>query len=263
MDNKKIVGICPAAGRGTRLGHLPCSKELIPVGLHANNVDGRTIYSPKAISHYMVESMMLAGASNIFIIIGEGKSDIVKYYGSGHRFGVEIVYLYQEQLSGMPFALDMPYHLLDQNTDTLFGMPDTLVEPSTVFVDLLVAHRKYGDDVTLGLFKANNPQKFGMVDVVGRDIVSIIDKPKQTTLTYLWGTAVWNNKFSLCLHQYIQKKKKEHHSTEVVLGDVFSYAISEGLKVRGEKFDNGSYWDIGTADDLSSTIRYIHGKQSI
>ena len=261
--NNKIIGIFPAAGRGTRLGPIPCSKELIPVGLHANNVHNRIVYSPKAISHYMVEAMVLANVSNIFLVIGEGKSDIIKYYGSGHRFGIDMVYLYQEQLRGMPFALDMPYNLLNQHTITLFGMPDTLVEPNTAFVELLAAHQKHGDDVTLGLFKTKNPQKFGMVDIKGRNIVSIIDKPQKTTLTYLWGIAVWNYKFSSFLHQYVLGKKQEDCSRELVLGEVFSRAMDVGLKVCGKKFDDGSYWDIGTADDLSSTIRYVQSKQAI
>ena len=31
-EMKDVIGLIPAAGRATRLGHLPFSKELLPIG---------------------------------------------------------------------------------------------------------------------------------------------------------------------------------------------------------------------------------------
>lgn len=253
----KIVGICPAAGRGTRLGDMPGSKELFPIGFHPYEINGAIKYYPKPISQYLLESMVSAGAERLFMIVSSGKEELMRFYGNGQRIGAKIAYLYQETLNGMPFALDLPFDWL-QNEITLFGMPDTLIEPRDAFAQLLAAHLANKDDVTLGLFKTANPQKFGMVELDDNDnIIYCIDKPDQTHLEYLWGIAVWNYNFSIVLHEYLEKYLKPGLESELVLSKVFSRAIAVNLKVRGYKFLNGSYLDIGTVDDLRQTILHV------
>lgn len=55
-------GVIPAAGNGTRIQPLAFSKELLPVGSRIE--DG--VERPKAVSEYLVERLMLGGASNGF-----------------------------------------------------------------------------------------------------------------------------------------------------------------------------------------------------
>src|SRR5262249_58865441 len=72
----EVIGIIPAAGAGQRMHPLGCAKELRPVGSRV--VDG--VERPKAVSEYLVERMIAAGATEICMIISPEKSDIVKYY---------------------------------------------------------------------------------------------------------------------------------------------------------------------------------------
>src|ERR671938_1027479 len=71
-------GIIPAAGAGSRIQPLAFSKELLPVG---SRLDGGA-ERPRAVSEYLVERMLLAGADRICFVVAPGKSDIVEYYGS-------------------------------------------------------------------------------------------------------------------------------------------------------------------------------------
>src|SRR4051812_46909912 len=66
-------GIIPAAGLGTRIQPLAFSKELLPVG--GRLADGTE--RPKAVSEYVVERMLRAGADKLCFVISPGKSDIV------------------------------------------------------------------------------------------------------------------------------------------------------------------------------------------
>lgn len=84
---ERIVGIIPAAGKGTRLAPFPCPKELFPVGYQDYEVKGRIERRPRVVSQYLFEELVLAGAQQIFIVPGEGKHDIARYYGDGRRFG--------------------------------------------------------------------------------------------------------------------------------------------------------------------------------
>ncbi|MFN7134397.1 MAG: hypothetical protein ACK4N5_20120 [Myxococcales bacterium] len=58
-------GIIPAAGIGSRIQPLAFSKELLPVG---GRRDGDT-ERPKAVSEYLIERMIAAGADKICIVI--------------------------------------------------------------------------------------------------------------------------------------------------------------------------------------------------
>jgi glucose-1-phosphate thymidylyltransferase len=247
-----LVGICPAAGHGKRLGPLPISKELFPIGFHYYTVNKETRLYPKPISQYLIESMVKANARKIFMVISSHKKSLIDFYKNGTQFGTQIAYIYQEIQTGMPFALDLAFNWIDENTITLFGMPDTLFEPRNAFSMLLETHLCNGSDVTLGLFKTNQPQKFGMVKLdTEQNALICIDKPKQTSLKYMWGIAVWNYKFSNFMHICLTDILAEKTNSEVVLSTIFNQAISDTtLKVQGYKFSEGYYIDIGTVQDL-------------
>src|SRR6476619_196279 len=85
-----MIGIIPAAGAGERIQPLGCSKELLPVG--SRMVGG--VERPKAVSEYLVERMIAAGASQICMVISAEKTDIVKYYAE-RNFAAEIFYVVQ------------------------------------------------------------------------------------------------------------------------------------------------------------------------
>ena len=254
--SRQIVGIIPAAGKGTRLYPFPCPKELFPVGFQDFTLDGVIQKRPKVISQYVIENIIRAGAERIFIILGDDKHDIMRYYGDGSYFGAGIAYLYQEKLKGMPYALNLARDWLVDNT-VLFGMPDTIVEPKNVFQRLIQFHQQEQADLTLGLFHTQNPSKFGMVEFdESLDITFIIDKPQQTDLTYMWGCACWSPRFTKLLDDFL--RANPYKGKEAVLGDVFTHAIENGLRVKGLPFDDGQYIDIGTADELDMALKKFH-----
>ena len=83
-------GIVPAAGQGSRMQPLAFSKELLPVGSRAEGDRER----PRAVSEYLVERLVLGGASRICFVISPGKSDILEYYG-GSVFSADVFYAVQ------------------------------------------------------------------------------------------------------------------------------------------------------------------------
>lgn len=248
-----IVGLVPAAGQAKRIAPLPCSKELLPVGFHNVIVQGNPTQQPKVVSQYLLENMALAGAKKVYIVIGKGKTDILQYYGTGSQLGLSIAYLIVEHFGGMPYTLNQAEPWLKEET-ILFGMPDTIVEPRDVYVQLLKHHWSGPYDLTLGLFLTDTPQRFGMVATgLHNQVVHIVDKPLQSDLSYMWGVACWSPKFTSFLACYLSNLTS--HISEVVLGDVFQAALEDGFRIGAVPFDEGYYLDIGTPQDLKRAIQ--------
>ena len=177
-----IVGIIPAAGKGSRLAPFPCPKELFPVGYQDFEVNGVIQRRPKVVSQYLIENIIAAGAEKLLIIVSEGKGDLMKYYADGKKFNADISYLYQEEQRGMPGAIDLAKNWIPGST-VIFGMPDTIIEPNNVFDRLLKFHEKEKADLTLGLFPTTTPSKFGMVELDDNaNVTDTIDKPKTSDL---------------------------------------------------------------------------------
>src|SRR3954468_4874020 len=89
-------GIIPAAGAGSRIQPLAFSKELLPVG---SRLDGE-VERPRAVSEYLVERMLIAGATKICFVVSPGKSDILEYFGD-RIDAADLCYVVQPRPAGL------------------------------------------------------------------------------------------------------------------------------------------------------------------
>ncbi len=250
----KVIGLIPAAGKGTRIAPLPFSKELFPIGFWENSYREDNKLLPKAVSNYLIDQMINATVQNIVMVVSSGKMDLLEYYGSGKNFGISLSYVFDDNLRGMPHSMDLAWHWL-QNRTVVFGMPDTIFTPSDVFTQLLARHREVDADVTLGIFETDHPQTLCVADLdeKGR-VIYLEDKPKQTSLTAAWGCACWSPRFSDFMHHYLETCYDPDSTGEIVLADVFKAAMDEGMNVYGVHFGEGEYIDMGTPENLRTTV---------
>lgn len=260
------VGLIPAAGHARRIQPLPCSKELIPIGFRkvAGGAADQTL-RPKVVSHYLLESMRLAGARTVYMVIHPGKWDIPAYYKSGAMVAMSMAYVVTEYPYGAPFSLKQACPFLCDRT-VLFGLPDILTTPKDVHRRLLEHQTRTRADLVLGLFPAKAPAK---VDMVGFDAKGKIDriviKPSATDLTYAWITAVWGPGFTAFLDHYLDEVEPDVRrqwqaeasgpASEYYLGHVIQEALRGDLAVDHLIFDHGRYTDIGTPADLVAAMR--------
>jgi glucose-1-phosphate thymidylyltransferase len=260
---KNIVGLIPAAGKASRLGALPCSKEIFPVGFKP--VVEKDASSPKVVGHYLLEKMRLAGVDRVYIILRAGKWDIPAYFKDGKMLDLHIAYLMLGLPFGVPYTLDQAYPFIAEST-VVFGFPDILFQPQDAYIKLLAKQADTGADIVLGLFSANHPHKMDMVklDANGR-VCKIQIKPSQTNLRHTWIIAVWTSTFTHFMHQYILTRYKTDfqgkpgrmadEQQEVYMGDVIQAGLENNIRVESIIFSDGRYTDIGTPEDLMNAIR--------
>lgn len=252
-NQRKVIGLLPAAGQATRISPLPVSKELYPVGFYP--VDDDRSFRPKVVCHYLLEKMRFSGIDKAYIILRPGKWDIPAYFGDGNMLKMHLGYLIMGLPYGVPYTLDQAYPFV-QDALVALGFPDILFQPENAFVKLIARQATSQADVVLGLFPTNQPHKAGMVDFdpTGR-VRLIIEKPQESNLRYMWGIAVWTPAFTQFMHSYLQERSNASSQPELPIGDVIQAAIENNLQVEAEVFPNGTYLDIGTPEDLLRAIR--------
>lgn len=247
----ETIGLIPAAGLATRLGPLPCSKELYPIG-----VQGAPSGAPKVACHYLLERMQTAGITSAYIILRTGKWDIPAYFGNGAKVGMNLAYLLMGSPFGAPCTLDQAWAFV-RHARIALGFPDILFEPADAYARLLQHQTATGADVVLGLFPTDRPDKCDMVELGPRDEVRrILIKPAATDLRYSWMIAAWQPAFTDFMHAYVAAAiPAQSDARELFVGDVVQAAIDGGLRVEAQRFDAGNVLDIGTPEDLRRAVR--------
>jgi glucose-1-phosphate thymidylyltransferase len=258
-----LVGIIPAAGTASRLGPLPCSKELLPVGFQ--DEANRGGYRPKVVGQYLLERMRLANVSRVYIILRKGKWDIPSYFGDGKMLDLDIAYLMMGLPFGVPYTLDQAYPFIKALT-VVFGFPDIIFQPKDAYLQLLNKLAETRADIVLGLFAAEQPSEMDMVEL-DRDqrVCGIQIKPSQTYLRYTWIIAVWTPAFTHFMHEWLLNRLKIEHQDqtgrltpehqELYVGDVIQVALENNIIVESVFFSDGSYSDIGTPEKLMTAVR--------
>ena len=170
-------GIIPAAGAGSRIQPLAFSKELLPVG--SRHSDG--VERPRAVSEYIVERMILGGATRICFVISPGKSDILEYFGGA--FGAaRMCYTVQPAAVGLCDAIFCALPFVPTDEPVLVGLPDTIWFPADGFSALS------DDRLSFLLFPVERPELFDAVltDDQGR-IQEIRVKEYGSMSGWIWG----------------------------------------------------------------------------
>jgi hypothetical protein len=72
----------------------------------------------------------------------------------------------------------------------------------------------------------------------------IVDKPRQTDLTEMWGAIIWRPSFTEHLHHCVRAQGISDFAR--ILND----AVASGMQVRGFSVTDASYIDLGTYEEI-------------
>ena len=234
-------GIVPAAGKGSRIQPLAFSKELLPVGSRLES----GIERPCAVSEYLLERMVLAGADKICFVISPGKSDIMEYFGASYA-GAAIAYVVQPQPAGLCDALFRAAPLVAEES-VVVGLPDTIWFPDHALGELA------NDRLSLLLFPVDNPEMFDAVSTDGDGRVQIIEvKAARPRSNWIWGAFKMPGGTLHALHRLWTKRaaKDEYFGTLIN-----AYLANGGIAhaVKG----GTDYVDVGTLGGYRAAIQLL------
>jgi dTDP-glucose pyrophosphorylase len=243
-----VLGVIPAAGAGTRIQPLAFSKELLPVGVR---VDGG-IEHPRAVSEYLVERLITAGADRLCFVISPGKSDILAYYG-GKVEGIPVCYVVQPAPAGLCDAVFRALPFVRPGEPVAVGLPDTVWFPRD-------ALRSLPDD-QLGflLFPVQTPQLFDAVvtDDRGR-VLDIQVKVAQPTSCWIWGAF----KMPQPVMSELQALWLQTGCQDQYIGGLVNRYLARGGQALGVRA-GVSYVDVGTLHGYREALTLLQGAPRI
>jgi dTDP-glucose pyrophosphorylase len=240
--SQRMWGIIPAAGRGTRLQPLAFSKELLPVGSYMENGYAR----PRAVSEYLVERLVCAGADRLCFVISPGKADILSYF-QGRAFHADIVYALQDQPGGLCDAIFRAAPFIREDEDVVVGLPDTIWFPTDAL------RRLPRTPLSFLLFPVSNPEQFDAV-ITGQDdqVHEIQVKASRCKSHWVWGAFRLTGETYLELHRlWLARQKADEY-----WGTLINEYLTRGGTAYGYRIGQ-SYVDVGTLDGYRSALNLL------
>ncbi len=233
-----VKGVILAGGTATRLRPLTniTNKHLLPVGR-------------KPMIYYPIEKMTGAGIEDILIVTGvDHMGDVVGLLGSGKDFNCRFTYKVQDQAGGIAQALSLA-------EDFSNGVPVAVILGDNIFEDSMRPYlktylkQKKGSHILLKPVK--DPQRFGVAEVKGDKVISIVEKPKNpksdlaVTGIYFYDGEVFD----------IIRTLKPSGRGELEITDVNNEYIRRGI--MGWSRMDGWWSDAGTFESLSHVQKLV------
>lgn len=240
-----MKGLILAGGAGTRLRPIThtSAKQLVPV---AN----------KPILFFGIEDMAEAGITDIGIIVGDTRDEIMAAVGDGSAFGVRVTYIPQENPEGLAHCVLIAREFLGDDDFVMYLGDNLLRQGIKEFVASFEADRATSPTpptAQILLCKVPDPQRFGVAEI-GKDgeVVQLIEKPEDPPSDLaLVGVYL----FDAEVHEAVRAIPKSPRG-ELEITDAIQWLIDQGRRVRHEVVD-GWWIDTGKLDPLLEGNRLV------
>jgi len=201
---------------------------------------------PVAVSEYLVERMVTAGATKICFVISPGKSDILEYYG-GRVYSTDVCYTVQPEALGLCDAIFRAMPFVGENEPVLVGLPDTVWFPKDGFTFL------DEDVLSFLLFPVSRPEFFDAVVTDDSGSVREIQvKCMAARSHWVWGAFKVPPRALKELYQlWVDRDRKDEY-----IGTLVNAYLKQGGKARGVHAGE-SYVDVGTLHGYREAIKTL------
>jgi dTDP-glucose pyrophosphorylase len=201
---------------------------------------------PRAVSDYLIERLVIGGATKLCFVISPGKSDILEYYG-GSAHSAAICYSVQPRPTGLCDSIFRALPFIDPAEPVLIGLPDTIWFPSNSLCALPDSH------LSFLLFPVEQPEHFDAVVMDGNDrVIEIQVKQPGAHSHWIWGAFKMPGAVLRDLHDLWQ----ERNCVDEYVGTLVNAWLERGGEAFGYRVGT-SYLDVGTMEGYLKTMRIL------
>ena len=237
-----MKGVILHGGNGTRLRPLTYTdvKQLLPLG-------------GKPVSEYALLNLIEIGITDVIIIVGEiGEKEVREYYGDGSKWGINITYKYQEKPLGIAHAISMVRDFVGDNTFVVV-LGDNYFQGGLSELNEKFSVSQY--DALLALTKVSNPTQFGIAEISGDRIVSLVEKPNAPKSNLaITGAYFLSPKIFPMIDQLSPSWRNELEITEA-----FQMMLEKNIPI-GFRIISGWWKDTGTVEEFLDCNRMVLDK---
>lgn len=233
-----MKGLILSGGKGTRLRPLTYTqaKQLVPV---AN----------KPVLFYGIEALKEAGISDIGIIVGDTKEEIIQATGDGSRWELNITHIEQEAPLGLAHAVKISEEFLGGEPFVMYLGDNILKSGITSLVEEFKQNRP---NSLILLTKVPNPQMFGVAELEKGRVVRLVEKPKKPASDLaLVGVYMFDSTIFKAVNAI-----KPSWRNELEITDAIQYLVEHGYEVQPHLV-TGWWKDTGKIDDILEANRLI------
>jgi len=239
----KLKGVVLAGGTGSRLYPLTrvTNKHLLPV------YDRPMVYYP-------IQTLVDAGIKDILLVTGGLNSgDFLRLLANGKEFGLNrLHYAYQEGEGGIADALRLAEHFADGESICVI-LGDNILEGSIRSAVVDFEKQRVGAKVLLK--EVPDAQRFGVAEIDGGRIVSIVEKPVHPRSNYaVTGVYMYDRSAFDKIRDVVPSRRGELEIT-----DVNNLYIAEGsltfAMLDGWWTDAGTFESLLRAQNLVASMR--------
>jgi glucose-1-phosphate thymidylyltransferase len=234
-----VLGIVPAAGAATRLQPLAFSKEMLPVG---SVLDEHGRERPKAVSEFLIDRMIHAGADRVCVVLSPEKTDIIPYYAR-HWAARRFCYVVQERPSGLCDALFRALPVMRDDEDVLIGLPDTVWFPSDGY------SRLPPGELSFLLFAVDDARRFDAVLAHDGRVSEIRVKDERIGTGWVWGAF----RMPATIFRTLHALWSEPGRGDEYVGTLVNAYLARGGRAVGVPAGE-RYYDVGTVDGYRAAI---------
>jgi glucose-1-phosphate thymidylyltransferase len=232
-----MKGLILSGGHGTRLRPITYSqqKQLIPI---AN----------KPILFYAIEDVIEAGATEIGIVVGPNKEQVIETVKS-EDWTAEIEFIYQSEPKGLAHTILVAEDFLDDEFVMYLG--DNILREG--IVDHTKKFKENNHDASIMLTEVDNPDQFGIAELnADGTLKRLVEKPKAPPS----NLALVGIYFFKPVIIEACKNINPSWRNELEITDAIQWLIDSGYGVGWTKVE-GWWKDTGKPEDILEANRLI------
>jgi glucose-1-phosphate thymidylyltransferase len=206
---------------------------------------------------HSVYKLKQAGLTDILVITGkEHMGDVVNLLGSGGDMGVSFTYRVQDEAGGIAQALGLAEQFVGEDQMVVILGDNVFADDISVYVERF---REQKSGAKILIQKVADPQRFGVPELQGENIISIEEKPQKPKSSYA-VTGIYM--FDHGVFDIIRTLKPSARG-ELEITDVNNAYIKQGTLtydiLGGWWTDAGTHASLARANELSQEI--VFGKE--
>ncbi|MCK4919272.1 MAG: glucose-1-phosphate thymidylyltransferase, partial [Candidatus Pacebacteria bacterium] len=198
---------------------------------------------------YSIENLVNSGIDQIGIIISEKDSLLKQVVGDGSRWGVEIEYIIQKEMTGLGSAIMTARDYINNEPFILY-LGDNVINYN--IADLVNRYFEEKLNALLLLAKVDCPQRFGVPEIRDGKIVSVEERPMHPKSEFaVTGVYIYDENAFKAMDSIEISDRGQYE-----ISDIHNYYINSNLKLDYQEIDK--WWkDRGKPEDLLEGNKFV------